>query len=166
MDLHQTVYEFSVTHLDGTVGSLEDYRGQVLLIVNVASQCGFTPQYLGLQALYRKFHDAGLVVLGFPCNQFHAQEPGSAEDIQRFCSTTYNVTFPLFSKIDVNGEHAHPLYRWLKTQAKGVLGSESIKWNFTKFLLDRRGTVVSRYAPATAPDQIEPDILRLVAEAK
>lgn len=162
LSVPQSVYEFAVNRLDGEPVPLEIYRGKVLLIVNVASQCGFTPQYEGLEALYRKYRERGLEVLGFPCNQFGAQEPGSPEEILRFCSTKYDVTFPLFAKIDVNGEHAHPLYRWLKTQAKGVLGTESIKWNFTKFLLDRRGNVVERYAPATGPDQIESSVVELL----
>ena len=157
-----SVYDFSVQRLDGTTTTLDAYRGQVLLIVNVASQCGFTPQYRTLEDLYRKHRAAGLSVLGFPCNQFGGQEPGSAEEIASFCSTTYDVTFPLFAKIDVNGENAHPLYRWLKSQAKGLLGTESIKWNFTKFLLDRRGDVADRFAPATNTDQIEPTITTLL----
>lgn len=157
----QSVYDFTVNRLDGEAVPLEIYRDKVLLIVNVASQCGFTPQYEGLEALYRKYREAGLLVLGFPCNQFGAQEPGSPEEIKLFCSTKYDVTFPLFAKIDVNGENAHAFYRWLKSQAKGVLGTESIKWNFTKFLLDRRGNVVERFAPATGSEQIEPAIQAL-----
>jgi len=157
-----SVYEFAVTRLDGTAATLSDYRSRVLLIVNVASKCGFTPQYQGLEALYRKHREAGVSVLAFPCNQFGGQEPGSPEEIQQFCSTQYEVSFPLFARIDVNGEGAHPLYRWLKTQAKGLLGTESIKWNFTKFLLDRHGNVVARFAPATTAKQIEPDILKLL----
>ncbi len=162
--LPPNVYEVTVERLDGSVSSLGDYRGQVLLIVNVASHCGFTPQYGGLEALHRKHHAAGFNVLGFPCNQFGAQEPGTPTEIADFCSTNYEVTFPLFAKIDVNGEAAHPLYRWLKTQAKGLLGTESIKWNFTKFLLDRRGNVVDRFAPATTAEQIEPSIIPLLNE--
>lgn len=162
-NLPSSVYDFTVERLDATPASLGDYRDQVLLIVNVASKCGFTPQYRGLEALYRKHRAAGLSILGFPCNQFGAQEPGTPEEIQQFCSTSYEVSFPLFAKIDVNGEGAHPLYRWLKTQAKGLLGTESIKWNFTKFLLDRRGNVVDRFAPASTPEQIEPDIVRLLS---
>jgi glutathione peroxidase len=159
-----SVYEFAVTRLDGTAATLSDYRSRVLLIVNVASKCGFTPQYQGLEALYRKHREAGVSVLAFPCNQFGGQEPGSPKEIQQFCSTQYEVSFPLFARIDVNGEGAHPLYRWLKTQAKGLLGTESIKWNFTKFLLDRHGNVVARFAPATTAQQIEPDILKLLNE--
>jgi glutathione peroxidase len=150
--------------LDGQKTNLDAYRGKVILVVNVASRCGFTPQYEGLEALYRKYKDAGLVILGFPCNQFGEQEPGNPDEIRNFCSTSYDVTFPLFAKLDVNGENAHPLYRWLKTQAKGVLGTESVKWNFTKFLLDRRGNVVDRFAPATTPAQLEGEIARLLAE--
>jgi glutathione peroxidase len=157
-------YQFALTRLDGSATTLGEYRGKVLLVVNVASHCGFTPQYRALEELHRKYSAAGLVVLGFPCNQFGAQEPGSSEEIQQFCSLTYEVTFPLFAKIEVNGSNAHPLYHWLKTQAKGLLGTESIKWNFTKFLLDRRGNVVDRFAPATTPEQIEPAIQRLLGE--
>lgn len=162
--LSDSVYDFTVGRLNGEPVSLAEYRGKVLLIVNVASQCGFTPQYEGLEALYRKHHAEGLEILGFPCNQFGGQEPGSAEEIQTFCSTKYDVSFPLFAKLDVNGEGAHPLYRWLKSKAKGVLGTESIKWNFTKFLLDRRGNVVERYAPATTPAQLEDGIKRLLSD--
>jgi glutathione peroxidase len=156
------VYEFTADRLDGTPASLSEYSGRVLLIVNVASQCGFTPQYAGLEALYRKHQAAGLTVLGFPCNQFGAQEPGSPEEIRNFCSTKYDVSFPLFAKVDVNGENAHPLYRWLKSQAKGLLGTESIKWNFTKFLLDRRGNVADRFAPATTAEQLESAVVELL----
>jgi glutathione peroxidase len=162
-DLPSSVYEIEVARLDGTLVSLAEYRNQVLLVVNVASRCGFTPQYEALEALYRQHRDEGLVVLGFPCNQFGKQEPGAPEEIMKFCSTTYDVTFPLFAKLEVNGERTHPLYRWLKSRAKGLLGSESIKWNFTKFLLDRRGNVVDRYAPATDPASLENEIVRLLA---
>ena len=147
---------------DGTATDLSPYAGQVLLIVNTASKCGFTPQYEGLEALYRKHKDRGFAVLAFPCNQFGAQEPGDAEEISSFCRLTYDVTFPVFAKIDVNGAEAAPLFRHLKKEAKGVLGSEAIKWNFTKFLVDRSGDVVERYAPTTAPDAIEKDIERLL----
>jgi glutathione peroxidase len=156
------IYGFSVRTLDGRETSLGEYQGKVLLIVNVASRCGFTPQYTGLEALYREHKDRGLVVLGFPCNQFGAQEPGSEQEIQTFCSTTYDVSFPLFAKIDVNGDGAHPLYRWLRAEAKGVLGTEAIKWNFTKFLVDRSGRVVNRYAPTTTPGDLEKDVLALL----
>ena len=159
-----SLYGVSVQRLDGSWVKLGEHRNQVLLIVNVASQCGFTPQYTGLEALYRKYAARGFSVLGFPCNQFGAQEPGDAKEIATFCSTTYDVTFPLFAKIDVNGENAHALYRWLKTQAKGVLGTEAIKWNFTKFLVNRRGVVIDRFASASTPEQIEPAIVKLLDE--
>lgn len=161
VDTPSNIYEFSASSINGQLCQLDQYRGQVLLIVNVASQCGFTPQYAELEALYRKLQPKGFSVLGFPCNQFGAQEPGSASEIKEFCSRTYEVTFPLFAKIDVNGNDTHPLFAWLKSQAKGVLGTESIKWNFTKFLVDAEGRVVDRYAPNTAPSSIEPDIVRL-----
>ena len=152
-----TLFDIEATAIDGATKKIGDYAGKVMLIVNVASRCGFTPQYAGLEALYRKFVDRGLVVLGFPCNQFGAQEPGSEKEIASFCSANYDVTFPLFSKIDVNGENAHPLYRLLKREAPGILGSEAIKWNFTKFLVDREGHVVKRYASTDAPEQIAKD---------
>ena len=155
-----TVYDFSARDIDGAERSLGDWRGKTLLIVNVASKCGFTPQYKGLEELWRKHRDQGLVVLGFPCDQFGHQEPGDEAEIKQFCSTTYEVTFPMFAKIEVNGEHAHPLYRWLKKEAKGLLGSESIKWNFTKFLVDAEGRVVKRYAPNDAPEKIEKDLAK------
>jgi glutathione peroxidase len=157
-----TLYDFEADLLDGTPQKLDAYRGQPLLIVNVASKCGFTPQYAGLEALYRAHKDAGLVILGFPCNQFGHQEPGDAAAIRNFCSTTYDVTFPLFAKIDVNGANTHPLYRFLKHAAPGVLGSEAIKWNFTKFLVDREGNVVRRYASADAPEKIGKDLPALL----
>ena len=135
--------------------SLADYRGQVLLVVNVASRCGMTPQYTGLEALYRKYKDRGFAVLGFPCNQFGAQEPGTEAEIQSFCSTNYDVTFPMFAKIDVNGADAHPLYAYLKGEKPGLLGTEAIKWNFTKFLVGRDGKVVRRYAPTDKPEDID-----------
>ncbi len=150
----ESIYDFEVTALDGTVGSMGDYRGKLLLIVNVASRCGFTPQYAGLEELYRCYQDRGLVVLGFPCNQFGKQEPGNPEDIRRFCSDAYDVTFPLFAKIDVNGPNTHPLYRYLKAQEKGVLGLGVIKWNFTKFLVSTDGKVLRRYAPKDSPERI------------
>jgi glutathione peroxidase len=155
-----TVYDFSARDIDGAERSLGDWRGKTLLIVNVASKCGFTPQYKGLEELWRKHRDQGLAVLGFPCDQFGHQEPGDEAEIKRFCSTTYDVTFPMFAKIEVNGEHAHPLYQWLKKEAKGLLGSESIKWNFTKFLVDAEGRVVKRYAPNDAPEKIEKDLAK------
>ncbi|MGH8126583.1 MAG: glutathione peroxidase [Rhodanobacteraceae bacterium] len=149
-----TIYDFEVGLLDGTPQKLDVYRGKTLLIVNVASKCGFTPQYAGLEALYRAHEDQGFVVLGFPCNQFGHQEPGDADEIRNFCSTKYDVTFPLFAKVDVNGAGTHPLYKFLKHAARGVLGSEAIKWNFTKFLIDREGNVVRRYASADTPEKI------------
>ena len=156
-------YEFTAPLLDGTPKAMADYQGKVVLIVNVASKCGYTPQYEGLEALWRKYQDKGLVILGFPCNQFGEQEPGSASDIAQFCSTTYDVSFPIFGKIDVNGDHAHPLYEYLKHAAKGVLGTESVKWNFTKFLVDRQGKVVHRFAPETTPEALEGDVAKLLA---
>ena len=154
-----TFHDFQANLLDGTPQKLDAYRGKVLLIVNVASKCGFTPQYEGLEALYRTHKDRGFEILGFPCNQFGHQEPGDAGAIRDFCSTKYDVTFPLFAKIDVNGAHAHPLYKFLKHAAPGVLGSEAIKWNFTKFLIDREGKVVRRYASADKPEKIENDVV-------
>ena len=158
-----SVYDFAAETLDGKPAALADYRGQVLLIVNTASKCGFTPQYEGLEALYRKHKDQGFAVLGFPCNQFGAQEPGDAAEIANFCALTYEVSFPMFAKIEVNGPQAHPLYAYLKGEKKGILGSEGIKWNFTKFLIDRSGKVVARYAPTDKPEAIEGDIEKLLA---
>jgi glutathione peroxidase len=151
-----------VTAADGSQTDLSAYQGKVLLVVNVASKCGFTPQYEGLEALHRRYADKGFEVLGFPCNQFGAQEPGNAEEIANFCSLTYDVTFPLLGKIDVNGPNAAPIYQHLKKAAPGVLGSEAIKWNFTKFLADRSGKVVKRYAPQTKPEDIARDIEALL----
>lgn len=153
-----SVYDFAAKRNDGTEQSLQDYQGQVLLVVNTASKCGFTPQYEGLQKLQDGLGDKGFQVLGFPCNQFGKQEPGDADEIKNFCSLTYDVDFPLFAKIDVNGDDAHPLYQFLKTEAKGVLGSKAIKWNFTKFLVDSTGKVLKRYAPTVKPADIEADI--------
>jgi glutathione peroxidase len=153
-----TVYDFNARTIDGGEARLSDYRGQVLLIVNVASRCGFTPQYRGLEALYERFGKDGFTVLGFPCNQFLAQEPGSEADIQSFCDLNYGVRFPLFAKIDVNGPGAHPLYDFLKKSKPGFLGTRRIKWNFTKFLIDRTGNPIRRYAPRTTPAAIEKDI--------
>lgn len=152
------VYDFEVNRLSGDSVKLSEYRGKALLIVNTASQCGFTPQYSGLEKLYDKFNPRGLEILGFPCNQFGKQEPGSFEEIAEFCSVKYGVTFPMFEKIDVNGKDTHPLYRYLKREARGVLGSEPIKWNFTKFLIGCEGEVVERYGSTTKPEQIEADI--------
>jgi glutathione peroxidase len=153
-----TLYDIEARAIDGATKSLRDYEGKTLLVVNVASKCGFTPQYKGLEALYRKYAGRGFVVLGFPCNQFGAQEPGSESEIASFCSTAYDVSFPMFAKIDVNGEQTHPLYKLLKREAPGLLGSEAIKWNFTKFLVDRSGKVVRRYAPTDTPQSLEKDI--------
>jgi glutathione peroxidase len=150
-----SIYDFTADTLDGQPAPLADWRDKVVLIVNTASKCGFTPQYAGLEALYRKYKDKGFVVLGFPCNQFGAQEPGDAAEIANFCSLTYEVDFPMMRKIDVNGPQTHPLYAWLKHQKKGLLGSEGIKWNFTKFLVDRKGEVVKRFAPTDTPQSLE-----------
>jgi glutathione peroxidase len=153
-----TAFDFTARNIDGVDQPLAAYRGKPLLVINVASKCGFTPQYTGLEALYRKFHEQGLEVLGFPCDQFGHQEPGDESDIKTFCSTRYDVTFPMFAKIEVNGAKAHPLYQWLKSEKAGILGTETIKWNFTKFLVDRSGRVVRRYAPTDTPEKIEGDI--------
>jgi len=154
----ETVYEFSAPLLDGREVSLDEFRGRVLLIVNTASKCGFTPQYAGLEELFRTYKDRGLAVLGFPCNQFGAQEPGSGEEIGAFCETNYGVSFPIFAKIDVNGPDAHPLYRFLKGEKSGIFGTKDIKWNFTKFLVDRVGTVVERFGPSTEPNALTAQI--------
>ncbi len=157
-----TVYDFTATDIDGRERALREFEGRALLIVNVASKCGFTPQYTGLEALWRKHRDHGFAVLGFPCDQFGHQEPGDAAEIKSFCSLTYDVSFPLFAKIEVNGAGAHPLYRWLKSEQAGVLGTEGIKWNFTKFLVDREGRAVKRYAPSDSPDKVEKDLVPLL----
>lgn len=157
-----SLYTFDVATLDGDVMRMDRFKDQVLLIVNVASRCGFTPQYEGLELLHRKFHDRGFSVLGFPCNQFGAQEPGSPAEIRQFCSEQYHVTFPLFARVDVNGEHAHPLYVFLKSRQRGFLGASAIRWNFTKFLIDRQGSVVSRFGSMTKPEAIEPQIEALL----
>ena len=149
-----TIYDFSAKTLDGKPMDLRNYAGKPLLVVNTASKCGFTPQYAGLEELHRRYSDRGLVVLGFPCNQFGAQEPGSATEIGAFCQKNYGVSFPMFEKIDVNGEGAHPLYRWLTGNARGILGTQRIKWNFTKFLLDRNGAIVARFSPLTKPEAL------------
>ena len=158
-----TVYDFSARDIEGRERALSEFAGQALLIVNVASKCGFTPQYKGLEALWRSHREAGFAVLGFPCDQFGHQEPGDEQEIKDFCSLTYDVTFPLFAKIDVNGAGAHPLYAWLKSEKAGVFGTEAIKWNFTKFLVDREGRVVKRFAPADAPEKIDSDISAVLA---
>jgi glutathione peroxidase len=150
-----SIYDISAKRLDGSSSDLAEFRGKTLLIVNVASRCGFTPQYAGLEALYRKYRDRGFVVLGFPCNQFGAQEPGSEAEIAAFCSSTYDVTFPMFAKVDVNGADAHPLYQHLKSAKPGLLGTEAIKWNFTKFLVNGKGEVVERYAPKDTPESLD-----------
>ncbi len=155
-------FDFNANALDGTPVDLSRYRGKVLLIVNTASQCGFTPQYKGLEQLYRAYHERGLEVLGFPCNQFRQQEPGSEAEIGAFCEKNFGVSFPLFAKIDVNGDHAHPLFRHLKREAPGVLGTQAVKWNFTKFLVGRDGRVLKRYAPTTKPEDITRDIEALL----
>ena len=157
-----SLFAIIAPRLDGSERSLTEFRGQVLLIVNVASRCGFTPQYAGLEALYRRYQPRGFAVLGFPCNQFGAQEPGNAAEIGAFCSSNYDVTFPLFAKIEVNGAAAHPLYQRLKSARPGLLGTEAIKWNFTKFLVDRAGNVVARYAPQDTPDALAADIEALL----
>jgi len=157
-----SVYEHTVTTLAGEKAALENWRGRVLLIVNTASQCGFTPQYAGLEVLYRKLQPKGLTVLGFPCNQFGAQEPGTEADIAAFCRDNYGPTFPIFAKIHVNGPNAHPLYRYLTRAKPGILGTKGIKWNFTKFLIGRDGKPVARYAPQTKPEELEAPIRRLL----
>jgi glutathione peroxidase len=157
-----TFFDLSAQRLDGKDQDFSAYKGKVVLVVNVASKCGFTPQYTGLEALWKTFADRGLVILGFPCNQFGAQEPGDAAEIASFCSTTYPVSFPLFAKVEVNGGNTHPVYQHLKSAAPGVLGTEGVKWNFTKFLIDKSGKVVSRYAPTTTPKDLEADIEKLL----
>ncbi|MFC3885253.1 glutathione peroxidase [Bacillus songklensis] len=157
-----SVYSYSAKTIKGEEVSLEQYKGKVLLIVNTASKCGFTPQYKGLQALYEKYKDQGVVVLGFPCNQFGGQEPGSEQEIESFCELNYGVTFPMFAKVDVNGENAHPLFVYLSEQAPGVFGSKMIKWNFTKFLVNGEGEVIDRFAPKTLPADIEKEIEALI----
>lgn len=159
------VHSFVVERLEGGNLDIADYVGKVLLIVNTASECGFTPQYAGLEKLWQDYRGRGLVVLGFPCNQFGGQEPGSAGDIGAFCQKNFGVTFPLAAKVDVNGATAHPLFKFLTEQAPGLLGSKAIKWNFTKFLVDRQGTVVSRFAPTTKPEDLVQDIEHLLSQA-
>ncbi|WP_420476796.1 glutathione peroxidase [Noviherbaspirillum sp. ST9] len=159
-----TVYDFRAKGLDGKDIDLKQFQGKVLLIVNTASECGYTPQYKGLEAVYEQFRDKGVEVLGFPCNQFGAQEPGSNAEIGAFCERNYGVTFPLFDKIDVNGDAAHPLFKHLKSEAPGLMGTEAIKWNFTKFLVRKDGRVYKRYAPQTEPKELMKDIEKLLAE--
>jgi len=160
--MSDTIYDFTVAGMDSTSVPLSAYKGKVLLVVNTASRCGFTYQYEGLEALYRKYRDSGFEILAFPCNQFMHQEPGDAKEIQSFCKLSYDTTFPLFAKIDVKGRHQHPLYRFLTERARGFLGSKNVKWNFTKFLIDRSGKVIARYAPATEPSKLERDIEKLL----
>ena len=154
------IYDFTLQDIDGKDVNLADFKGHVLLIVNVASKCGFTPQYTGLEALWREYRERGLVVLGFPCDQFGHQEPGDADEIRAFCSLTYDVSFPMFAKVEVNGAQAHPLWKWLKDEKGGLLGIDAIKWNFTKFLVGRDGHVLSRYAPTERPESLTGDIER------
>jgi glutathione peroxidase len=153
-----SIYDFSVDDIHGKPVKLDKYRNKVMLIVNTASKCGFTPQYKGLEALYEKFHGKGLEILGFPCNQFGAQEPGTEKEIAQFCELNYGVTFPMFAKVEVNGGNAAPVYKYLKAERPGLLGSEAIKWNFTKFLVDRKGNVLARYAPNDTPESMAGDI--------
>src|SRR5690349_15896758 len=157
-----SVYDFAARDIDGKERSLSEFRGKLLLIVNVASQCGFTPQYKGLEELHRKYADRGVEVLGFPCNQFGKQEPGDAEEIKNFCSLTYEATFPIFAKIDVNGPQAHPLYQFLERERRGFLGTKNIKWNFTKFLVGRDGQVLGRFAPTFTPEQLDSVISQML----
>lgn len=164
-NLGMTIYDYSVKSITGETVSLETYRGKVLLIVNTASQCGFTPQFAGLQVLHDRLAPRGFSVLGFPCNQFGAQDPGTEAEIGAFCSREYGVTFPMFSKVEVNGDNAHPLFQYLKKEAPGLLGTTAIKWNFTKFLVDREGNVADRFAPNTTPEEIAKSIEPLLNPA-
>jgi glutathione peroxidase len=160
------LYDIALTTIDGALQRMDQYRGQTILVVNVASQCGFTPQYAGLERLYRKYRDRGFVVLGFPCDQFGHQEPGTATEIKTFCSEQYDVTFPIFAKTDVNGDRAHPLFKLLKSARKGWLGIPAISWNFTKFLIDREGNVVARFGSRDAPERIEPRIVEVIEKLR
>ena len=157
-----TVHDYSAKTIDGEDRTLSDYKGQVMVIVNTASKCGFTPQYKGLEDMFREFRGRGLVVLGFPCDQFGHQEPGDENEIKNFCLLNYDVSFPMFSKVDVNGDHTHPLYEHLKSEAPGLLGSRAIKWNFTKFLVDKSGKVVKRYGSMDKPESMIKDIEKLL----
>ncbi|MDM5337003.1 glutathione peroxidase [Fictibacillus enclensis] len=159
-----SVYEYHAKTIMGEEKSLQEYEGKVLVIVNTASKCGFTPQYKELQALYDEFKDQGLEILGFPCNQFAGQEPGNEEEIQEFCQLNYGVAFPMFAKVDVKGDHAHPLFTYLTSEAPGILGSKTIKWNFTKFLVNKQGAVVSRHSPQTSPKDMKKEIEALLAQ--
>lgn len=163
MSTEKNIYNYSVKNANGENVDMSQYKGKVILVVNVASKCGFTPQYQGLEALYKEFKDTGLVILGFPCNQFGSQEPGNDSEIQQFCSLTYDVSFPIMSKINVNGSDAAPIYDFLKSSAPGFLGIEAIKWNFTKFLIGKEGQVIKRYAPTTEPKEITADIKKALA---
>ena len=163
--MYKTVFDFEVKRMDGTIQKLSDYRGKVVLIVNTASECGFTPQYKGLEALWQKYQERGLVILGFPCNQFGGQEPGSDQEIATFCERSFGVSFPLFSKVDVNGPGAEPLFQYLTSSAKGILGTEKIKWNFTKFLVSPDGQQLERFASATAPEKLEGEIEKLLSKS-
>lgn len=156
------LYQLEAVTIDGTTQSLSSFEGKTLLVVNVASKCGFTPQYTGLEAMYRKHKGKGLVVLGFPCDQFAHQEPGNEQEIKSFCSLKYDVSFPMFAKIDVNGSHTSPVFKYLKHEARGLLGTEAVKWNFTKFLIDKHGKVVRRYGPADTPESIERDVAKIL----
>jgi glutathione peroxidase len=162
--MSQSIYDFTVNNNKGEEVSLADYKGKALLIVNTASQCGFTPQYEGLQQVYDRYKEQGFEVLAFPCNQFGSQEPGTDSDIQSFCSLNFSTQFPLFKKIDVNGENAHPLFNFLKDQARGLMGLKDIKWNFTKFLVDKNGKVIKRYASITKPESIQKDIEKVLSK--
>ena len=160
----QSIYDFNVKTIEGKETTLAPYKGKVMLIVNVASKCGYTPQYEGLEALYKTYKGQGFVILGFPCNQFSNQEPGTEEEIENFCRVNFGVTFPMFSKIEVNGEDTHPLYAYLKSEQPGILGTEAIKWNFTKFLVDRQGNVVARFGSSTKPKELEEEIEKLLKQ--
>ena len=159
-----SLYQFEAELLEGDTKQMSDYEGKVLLIVNTASKCGFTPQFAGLEKVYEKYKDQGFEVLGFPCNQFGGQDPGSNDEIGAFCQRNYGVDFPMFAKVDVKGPEAHAIFRYLTSEAKGILGSESIKWNFTKFLVSKDGKVLNRYAPTTKPESIEEDIEKALAQ--
>lgn len=160
--MENSIYNIPLKTINGKAENLEQYKGKVLLIVNTASKCGFTPQFEGLESLYKKYGEKGLVVLGFPSNQFLHQDPGSDQEISEFCSLNYGVSFPMFSKIDVNGADTHPIYKYLKSEAKGLMGSEKIKWNFTKFLVDKEGNVVKRFPPTAEPEKLAPEIEKLL----
>ena len=160
---NESIYDFEAKDINGSIKKLSEYKGNALLVVNTASKCGFTPQFEGLEKLYKNYSNKGFQILGFPCNQFGGQEPGDENEIKNFCSLTYNVTFPMFAKVDVNGNNAHPLYKYLKKNSKGFLGTEFIKWNFTKFLIGKNGEVLKRYAPTDTPEDISKDLDDLLA---